>query len=161
MNEDEGGVLVCAIVDSGILERAVMFTLSTQDESATSTSPRDFSATTMELTLDQDVSTACANISIEDDSVVEDLEIFQVMIGGDDSSVNFLAPTSATVTIVDNDMATIGFEMDHYRGEEGQTVEVCVVVKGDVALERAVMVRLSTTNFTAAGLTITLMIVGC
>ena len=157
VNEGDGGILVCASIVSGILERTVTLYLSTQDGSATSSStgPRDFSAITTELTFDPRTSVACANISVKDDGIVEGPESFMVMLSGSDPGVNFVAPTTAIVIINDNDKVTVGFEMDRYNGEEGQTAIVCATVKGSMSLERLVLVHLSTSDSTASGLKIT------
>lgn len=156
MSESTGTVSVCAIVSSGTLERIAIVTLSTQDDSAISTNPRDFTSLSVDLSFDENNSMRCTNISINDDSLFEDAESFNVMLSSSDSSVNLVAPKSAVITITDNEQVTLGFEMSSYSGDEGQTTEVCVVVKEGVSLERAVTVQIQTRDNSAQGLTRTL-----
>ena len=146
---------MCASIVRGTLERPVTVSLSTRDGSATSTRPHDFSAITTELTFDPNTSMVCTNISVRDDKIAENSENFTVMLSGSDSGVNFVSPTTAVVTINDNDKVTVGFEMERYHGEEGQSANACAIVKGGVSLERRVIVQLSTIDVTASGLTIT------
>ena len=89
------------------------------------------------------ISKACVNITIEDDSIVEDIENFTVTITSGDPDVSFGTP-EARVTIMDNDNVTIGFEMEKYSAREDQGfVEVCARVRGGI-LQRRVSVLLST-----------------
>lgn len=155
MNEGDGGILVCASIVRGMLGRSATVSLSTRDESATSTSPRDFSAVTTELTFNPHTFMVCTNISIKDDKIAESSENFIVMLSGNDSGVKLVAPITALVTINDNDKVTIGFEMERYHGEEGQSADICAIVKGAVSLERQVKVQLSTIDVNASGLTVT------
>ena len=46
--------------------------------------------------------TLCVNISIENDAVLEENEVFIVELSTNDPEVN-LSPSSASVTILDND----------------------------------------------------------
>ncbi len=132
------------------------FTLSSEDDSATSTDPFDFSAVAVELQFNETTSRACADIPITDDNRVELPENFTVDIRSDDPDVDF-APPTATVTIIDNDRVVIGFEMEQYQGEEGEMVEVCAVVT-DGALERPAFVELFTRNISAIGKSIILFV---
>ena len=100
VNEGSGSVMVCAAIVSGTLERTLTFSLTTQDDSATS--PADFSSVSVDLTFDESTSRACVDIPIIDDVDVENLENFTVILDGDDSFVDFF-PSTSTVTIVDND----------------------------------------------------------
>ena len=149
MNEGDGSIEVCAILTSGSLERTVTFTLSTSDDSASSTDPADFSAIVVELLFNETTSRACADIPITDDNRVELAENFTVDIRSDDPDVDFTPPTS-TVTILDNDRVVIGFEMEQYQGEEGEMVEVCAAVLND-RLERSLIVELFTGDISAQG----------
>ena len=150
VNEGDGSIEVCAVLTSGTLERTVMFTLSTQDDSATSTDPVDFSAVTVELQFNETTSRACAVIPITDDNRVEVPENLTVVIDSDDPDVDFVPPTS-TVTIVDNDRVVIGFEMERYQGEEGRMVEVCAILVNGT-LERSLIVEMFTGDISAEGL---------
>ena len=149
VNEGDGNIEVCAVLTSGTLEKTVTFTLSTQDDSATSTDPVDFSAVDVKLQFDETTSRACAVIPITDDSRVEVPENLTVVIDSDDPDVDFVPPIP-TVTIVDNDRVVIGFEMERYQGEEGRVVEVCAVIRNG-SLERSVLVDVFTRNISAKG----------
>ena len=152
MNEGDGSIEVCAVLTSGSLERTVTFTLSTGDDSATSTDPVDFSAVAVELQFDETTSRTCADIPITDDNRVELAENFTVEIRSDDPDVDFVPPTS-TVTIIDNDRVVIGFEMEQYQGNEGTIVEICAALFSG-SLERSLIVELSTGDISAQGLEI-------
>lgn len=155
MNEGDGSIEVCAVLTSGSLERTVTFTLSTGDDSATSTDPVDFSAVAVELQFDETTSRTCADIPITDDNRVELAENFTVEISSDDPDVDFVPPTS-TVTIIDNDRVVIGFEMEQYQGNEGTVVEICAALLNGT-LERSLIIELSTGDISAQGLKIVLL----
>ena len=150
MNEGDGSIEVCAVLINGSLERTVTFTLSTSDDSASSTDPVDFSAIAIELQFDEVTTRACADIPVTDDNRVELPENFTVEIRTDDPDVDF-APPSTTVTILDNDRVVTGLEMEQYQGEEGVTVEVCAVLMNGT-LERSLNVELFTEDISAQGL---------
>ena len=59
-------------------------------------------AADIDLTLDASSSRACANITINDDDVLEDLEEFTVVLTEEDPTVD-VDRDQATVQIVDND----------------------------------------------------------
>ena len=149
VDEGNGTVEVCAILISGTLERTVTFTLSTQDGSATSTDPLDFSAVLKNLTFDQMSSRQCLEIPIEDDDIVEEPERFTIVISEDDPDVDITTPTSV-VTITDNDRVVIGFEMERYRGEEGETVEGCAILFNGT-LENSLVVDITSRDLSAIG----------
>ena len=89
------------------------------------------------------------DIPITDDDRVEDPENFTVVISGDDPDVNFMPPTSV-VTIIDNDRVVIGFEMESYQGDEGQSIEVCAILFNGT-LEQSVIVEIFTGDMSALG----------
>ena len=142
---------MCAVVSSGQLEKTVTVTFTTQDGTATSSDPQDFTSLSNNAVFDQATSRACADISIINDAIFEDSETFTVTVSGVEQGVDFVSPASATVTILDNDIVTIGFEMARYEGNEGEMTEVCVAVSDGVTVERAVTVRLTTQDATAKG----------
>ena len=147
VGEGDGSIEVCAAIVSGTLERRLSLRLTTQDDSATS--PADFSSVSVDVTFDESTSRACVDVPIEDDQIVENEEVFRVMVGGDDPDVVF-DPPSSTVSIIDNDRVVIGFEMESYQGEEGGVVEVCaIVLEGE--LERSASVSVSTSDLSALG----------
>ena len=108
-----------------------------------STAPEDFKEGLYLLSFTNLISKACVDITIEDDSILEDPENFTVTITSGDPDVSFGTP-EARVTIMDNDNATIGFEMEKYSAREDQEfVEVCARVREGI-LQRRVSVLLST-----------------
>ena len=149
VDESNGTIEVCAILISGTLERIVTFALSTQDGSATSTDPLDFSAVLKNLTFDQKSSRQCVDIPIKDDDIVEEPERFTVVVTRDDPDVVITSPTSV-VTITDNDRVLIGFEMERYRGDEGETVEVCAILFNGT-LEKSLVVDITSRDLSATG----------
>ena len=142
MNEGDGSIEVCAVLTSGSLERTVTFNLSTREDSAKD--PFDFSAVAVQqLQFNKTNSEACTEISIANDSTVEDQESFTLVIrsGGEGVNVNKTGETS-TVIITDNDKVEIGLERGKYlQIEEGRTVEVCAALK-NATLERVLTIRL-------------------
>ena len=152
VSEGDRIVEVCARLTNGVtLGGRVTFNLSTEDNDATSSFPRDYMFISHALQLDMTLSRACIYITIDDDSIVENAESFRVMASSSDPKVNIRNSTTI-VTIEDNDKVAIGFEMDQYHGEEGQMTMVCAIVKGSVSLDRLVLVQLSTSDSTASGL---------
>ena len=151
VTEGDGTVEVCAVVSSGELGKMVSFTFATQDGSATSSDPQDFSPISVDASFNETTSRACVDISINDDGIFEDSESFTFTISGDEQGMDFVSPTTATVTIVDDDQVSIGFAMPRYEGDEGEMVEVCAAVSGSVTMERSVMVRLTTEDSSAKG----------
>ena len=64
---------------------------------------RDYAQPTpMELTFLQGISQQCASISISDDSILENDELFSVQLTTTNQAVT-LSPSSAIITIGDND----------------------------------------------------------
>ena len=107
------------------------------------TAPEDFKAGEYILSFTGSKSKVCVNISIEDDSILEDPENFTVTIMSADPDVSFGTP-EATVTIMDNDNVMIGFEMEKYSAREDQEfVVVCSRVREGI-LQRRVSVLFST-----------------
>ena len=147
MNEGNGSIEVCAVLVAGSLERTATFILSS--ESGSATSPADYTDIQVDLAFDSSTRRACADIPIIDDDTVEEQENFTIIVSGDDPDIDF-GPATSVVTIVDNDIVVIGFEMETYRGDEGTTVEVCAVVI-DGALERSTAVEVFTADLTAEG----------
>lgn len=45
----------------------------------------------------------CASVNITDDGVVEDMEVFQVILSSSDPDVNIGTNGTASITILDND----------------------------------------------------------
>ena len=152
VNESDDEILVCAVVVEGESERTVNFTMWTTDNSATSIDSRDFTAISDGFQFNNiNLTTVCVNIIVNDDNRVEYPENFTVGISSKDSDVDYMIQES-TVTIIDDDKASIGFEKSVYKEMEGQTFEVCVMARSSI-LERSVSVNVNTMDFTTQGLT--------
>lgn len=105
-------------------------------------------------TLFFDMSTArdCANIPITDDNVTESPEEFCVVLYPEDGDPEDPGNPKTTVTIVDDDAVTIGFEMEVYTTREDQdSVQVCALIR-EGALAREVIITVLTEDDTAQSL---------
>ena len=102
------------------------------------------------MVFNSDILRACTSIPVVDDSVVELTEMFGVTLTTSESDVDFQDP-SALVDIIDNDRVVIGFEMEQYQGNEGETVEVCAVLLNGT-LERSLIIDIFTVDVSAQGL---------
>lgn len=92
----------------------------------------------------------CLNISILDDSIVEQNETFSVLLTASNSAVE-ISPSSATVTIIDDDTVTIGWSSVSLQFDEsGPFARICAeIMQGAIA--RRVSVFYSTMDGTAQG----------
>lgn len=92
----------------------------------------------------------CFNVSILDDNIVERNETFSVLLTSSNSAIE-ISPSSAMVTIIDDDTVVIGwsslsFEFD----ENGRFATVCAeIMQGEIA--RGVSVFFSTMDDTTQG----------
>ena len=104
VNEDGGSVTLTVRVLDGELARPVTVAFNTQDGTATSVAPVDYTAPALPIPLqfsgDQLVQTVV--IPIENDDIVENTENFEGVLFTIDPAV-ILAPMTADVNIVDND----------------------------------------------------------
>ena len=91
-----------------------------------------------------------------DDSIVEMNETFSVLLATSDSAVK-VNPSLATVTIIDDDVVTIGWNSVSFELDESGPIEtVCAeIIEGEIA--RRITVLYSTMDDTTQG-TITSMI---
>ena len=109
---------------------------------------QDYNVTRANLTFDEETSIGCVDIPIVNDNISEDPEIFQIVLTSDDPDVSITQPMS-DVTIVDDDVVTIGFENEVYPSREDQgTVEVCARIFNST-LDREVTITLMTRDDTA------------
>ena len=91
------------------------------------------------------------DISILDDVIVEMNETFTVFLNSSNAAVD-IAQNSATVTIIDDDTVSIGWNSSSYVFEEdSRSARVCAtIIDGEIA--RAVTVLLRTVDDTATGI---------
>ena len=142
VNEGDRLVSVCVVkADTTILEKPVTFNFETEDHHATSTNPVDFSHVQSSFTFDRTTSRRCVDISIIDDSVLEDMESFDVIIASSDPGV-VVAPSRAVVSIIDNEKIAVGFVQDRHQGDGAELVEVCGVLRNG-SLERSIVTQFS------------------
>ena len=130
MNEGDKTVKVCARQTNEVaLERRVTFTLSTEDEEATSDDPRDFVAMiNSQLKVDATQSRDCADVTIDDDSIVEDAESFRVVVSSSDPKVD-ISNSTTVISIEDNDKVVIDLDKDKYLGDGKEPFEVCGILR--------------------------------
>ena len=131
VNEGSRTVKVCARPTNGVtLERIVTFTLSTEDNEATSEDPRDFVAMiNSPLKVDMSQSRDCADVTIEDDGIVEDAESFRVVLSSSNPKVDIGNSSSTVVLIEDNDKVVIDLDKSRYLGDGKDSFEVCGILR--------------------------------
>ena len=144
VDEDAGGITLTVEVLAGVLTDEVTLTYTTAD--GTATSSEDYTGATNGIpipTLSALITSVTFRIPILDDSDVDPAETFMVNLGGAPVGVSF-NPTSAIVTIIDNDVV-IGFVPETYAVSEGAgkvtlTVEVLAgVLTEEITLSYATM----------------------
>lgn len=92
---------------------------------------------------------ACLAVTILKDNIVESDEEFSVILTTSNSAVD-ISQSSATVTILDDDMVTVGWSAETYSfDEDGPLItSICAeITSGDIA--RPVTVQYSTIDGTA------------
>lgn len=134
VSEDAGTISVCAVTKSGMLDKSVSFTFSTQDMTATSINPRDYSSFSSTFTFNKTTTMRCADISILGDTIVESAESFRVVLETEDTSIS-LESTPSTVTITDTDKVLIELNQDKYQGNGEDFFEICGILR-NATLER-------------------------
>ena len=139
--EEDGLLEICINIQSGELERAVQFTVSTSNLSAIA--DQDFIFESALLSLDSNTSIVCVTVDIVGDTILESTEDFLVSLQSDDSAVEIALP-ELTVPILDSSNVSVGFVQEEYSVTEGGSVTVCVMLEGQI--DRAVMVNVSTDN---------------
>lgn len=130
VNEGSRTIKVCARPTNEVaLERIVTFTLSTEDDEATSDTPRDFVAMiNSQFKVDMSQSRDCADVTIEDDGIVEDAESFEVVMNSSDPKVD-IGNSTTVVLIEDNDKVVIDLDKDRYLGDGKDSFEVCGILR--------------------------------
>ena len=82
----------------------------------------------------------CVDITILDDSVLEDTESFEVALVSTDDKVHFSRRT-ANVYLLDDDGVRMGLMERDYAGYEGDEVEICVELVGMISQNIQVDIR--------------------
>ncbi|XP_064407717.1 adhesion G-protein coupled receptor V1-like [Halichondria panicea] len=139
VGEDDGYVTVCASLE-GVLERIIIVNMTTTEDSALANS--DYSALTdYPLEFSASVDTACVNVSILEEDIVEPDQVFQIYLASYDPVI--LTPnSSASVTILDNDVLGIGLSSASVMASEvASPLSVAVVIlSGSLELDVTVSV---------------------
>ena len=94
-------VKLCAIVQSGKLERTVEFDISVAGLSD-SAQEEDYKLNMSTISLRPTQNQSCTAVEILKDNLVEGNETFQVILSSMDSAVTISAPKTATITIEDD-----------------------------------------------------------
>lgn len=147
MQEGASQLEACMILQGGMLARPVYLTISSSN--GTAQAPGDYNELIYHMTLSHsDGVRKCINITIIDDELVEDTEIFSLTLASEDNAVS-LIPDRLTVMILDNDKVTLTLQQTNYTVNEsvGQ-LELNVELKG--TLERNITVSLETTDGNAS-----------
>lgn len=151
-SEAEEEVSVCVELGA-VVERLVTAQLTTS--SATAKSTLDFTPVNSELSFQPGAKTRlCRTVNIENDTILEDEEYFFLNLFTTDSALytddGSSNSSTVVVTITDDDSVSVSLLRDELAvEEESGSVDVCVVLTGDI--EREVTVTLSTEEATANG----------
>ena len=98
--ESQGTVNLSVVLLSGTLERPVQVLFSTEEGTATSTDPVDFTGIrNLVLTFDPSTDRHLVMVSIANDNIVEDSEMFSGSLNSSDRAVD-LMPETAQVEIL-------------------------------------------------------------
>ena len=127
--EINGQLELCITIQSGLLERTIQFNLSTSSLSAIAN--QDFFFEPQLLSLDFDTSIVCANVSINNDNILEDSEEFLVILESGDRAVD-ISMSELAIPIVDSSSVNIGFVQEEYSVIEGGNISVCVILTGQI-----------------------------
>jgi hypothetical protein len=138
---------VCILLEGGKIEKPVNIALSTNDRTAVAQS--DYAELYAAHFEPSDGNTRCIDITIRDDTAVETDETFTLTLNSNDSAVH-ITSHSATVTIVDNDQAIIGFVHNSYTIlEEVGQFEVEIQLLDGQNLERELIVYVESSDESA------------
>ena len=124
VDENAGTIELTVKLLRGSLGRTVTLTYETMD--GTATAGEDYMYNMGTITLSSSVTEEKIVVSITDDVLFENAEMFTVVLSGEPAGVT-LTPDTAEVTINDNDSVTIGFQETTYRVTEGEGAKQAVV----------------------------------
>lgn len=124
VSEAEGSVEVCVVRDEqAILEQPVSVNINTMPGSATLS--EDFVSIDVMFVFNSDIPRQCADIVIQSDGVVEDVEVFTVNLVGVGPAVQVLTP-SVSVEIEDASPLRVMFLSSTFQVVEGESIDVCL-----------------------------------
>ena len=91
--------------------------------------------------------TMCVSFFVLDDAIVEDTELFRVLLTASDSFIR-ISTGEMTISIKDSDNVSVNFDHSVYStSEDEEEMSVCVELGADV--ERVVSIQLTTSDATA------------
>jgi hypothetical protein len=139
VGESAGMATVLAILDHPYSQRvSVSFTTA----NGTATSPSDYTTTNGLLTFPSNVTTATISVPILSDSQVELNETVLIVFS---NPTNAVVGTPGTITILDDDPATVAFASTNFNAIEGSG-EATITVSLNAASGLPVTVRYAATN---------------
>ena len=147
MYENDTSVKVCVSRHGGVLSRQLNLTIASSTGSASEL--KDFSKLLHTMAFSEsDGDRLCVNVTIIDDLLLENDEIFNLLLTSTDSAVS-VELNMTTVTILDDDSVTLALlPMEFTIAESSQQVQITVVLRG--RLEREVSLMLESKDGTAS-----------
>ena len=147
--ESDGRVVFEIRIIDGELPDGTDITINYRIEPGSATAGDDYGSSGPGVILTAADTSGLSQITIVDDNVPEAHESFRLVLTGDSTVVEF-APGETLVEILNDDIATIGFEMAEYEVDEnigGGSVNIKIVT--NVALATKVTLAVSTVAGTA------------
>lgn len=131
------------VLQSGHLDRPVNLLISTSNETAQT--PMDYTKLMLMTTLEG--AKKCIDVSIANDKYVESDELFLVSLNSSDIAVSLSLPV--TITIINDDHATIGFQQSQYTVLESSG-QLDIVIELTGFLEKNVSLAVESQDRTAS-----------
>ena len=137
---------VCIVIEGGALARPVDLVISSRD--ITAQAPDDYKEISYLTSFSHnDGARKCINVTVVDDDLVENTEIFQLWLTSKDEAVSLMS-NQLTLMIVDNDKALLALEQTNLTVNESiGKLEVKLKLTGQ--LERNVIFSVVSDNGTA------------
>ncbi len=148
--EESGSVLLTVSMLSGGLAEGLIVTVSVSTMDGSATAGSDYIEIDRVLTFTSKATTRTVSVIIKDEALEEGVETFTVHLTTFHEGV-MLSPSTAVVTLEDDDALAVGFVQPDYRVLEGPisvTLTVSVIF-GDLLAGQSVAVRVSTMDGSA------------
>ncbi|XP_019849169.1 PREDICTED: extracellular matrix protein 3-like isoform X2 [Amphimedon queenslandica] len=137
--EGSNPVSICFRVNEGILARNVAVNVSSS--SNTAVIGVDYSLPSSVFIFNSSVNEHCVSFVPLEDDIIENTETVTVLLSTSDPAVNFDI-SRETVSITDNDRASIGFSQASFiASEDGSTLSYSVILTGN--LDRSIVVSVN------------------
>lgn len=147
LHEGMSSLEVCILLEGGQLDRPVSIALSSSDRTAVA--QVDYARLYSADFEPSGGNTRCIDITIRDDTAVERDETFTLALNSNDTAVRIISD-SATVKIIDNDQAVVGFMHNSYTALEGVGhLEVGIQLLDGQSLERELVVYVESNDESA------------